>query len=154
MTHHYEITICWTGNLGSGTSGYKEYSRDHIISAKDKPEILASSDSVFQGDSKKYNPEDMLVASLSSCHMLWYLHLCADHGITVTNYEDQATGIMEVLKNGSGHFTKVTLYPKVLIKETDKVKLATELHEKAHQYCFIANSCNFPIHHIPTILVL
>ena len=149
-THHYKITTNWTGNSGKGTQGYTSYSRDYNIIAKGKPSIKGSSDPAFRGDSSRYNPEDMLVASLSSCHMLWYLHLCSEAGVIVVDYKDEAEGIMEETANGSGRFTKVTLNPIVTVQSRTMIEKANELHHKANELCFIANSCNFPVHHKPT----
>jgi organic hydroperoxide reductase OsmC/OhrA len=146
--HHYESTITWTGNRGEGTSSYKGYDRSHIISIKNKADIAASSDAPFMGDVSKHNPEDLLLASLSSCHMLWYLHLCADNGIIVTAYQDQPTGTMLQTEHG-GHFTEVVLHPQVTITDSNMIEKANELHADAHKNCFIANSCNFPVRHDP-----
>lgn len=147
--HFYQLTIQWTGNKGSGTSGYGSYERSHLISANDKQVILASSDSAFRGDKSRYNPEELLVASLSSCHMLWYLHLCSEAGVVVTDYMDNATGTMQVKDDGGGHFSEVTLNPIVVVSDKAMINKANELHHQANKLCFIANSCNFPIHHKP-----
>ena len=116
-THHYKATIKWTGNKGSGTSNYQDYNREHIISIDSKNNILGSSDPDFRGDKTKHNPEDLLISSLSACHMLWYLHLCSQAGVVVTDYIDDATGIMIETKNGGGNFTEVTLNPIVTVTE-------------------------------------
>ena len=148
MSHQYKIQITWTGNTGSGTSGYRSYQRSHIINASGKNGIECSSDPHFRGDASKYNPEELLVASLSSCHMLQYLHLCADAGIVVTAYDDNATGRMRLTADGGGHFTEVILAPKVMVKSANMVEEANELHGKANELCFIAKSVNFPVHHL------
>lgn len=145
--HHYKVTLNWTGNEGTGTSGYGSYSRKHEVKVEGKPVLAASADTPFRGDADRYNPEEMLVASLSSCHMLWYLHLCADAGVIVTHYADQASGILQLEQNGSGRFTEVTLRPVVTVKEAGMLDKAQSLHKAAHQMCFIANSCNFPVWH-------
>lgn len=151
-THHYEVTISWTGNTGSGTSGYKQYSRDHEISAAAaKPRIVGSSDRAFLGDPARWNPEELLVASLSACHKLWYLHLCATEGIIVTAYEDRAEGAMEEAPDGSGKFLEVTLHPRVTVASGCDLAIARELHQAAHANCFIANSVNFPVKHKPDV---
>lgn len=150
--HQYNATITWTGNKGEGTTNYKAYDRSHIISINNKPDIQASSDAPFLGDITKHNPEDMLLASLSTCHMLWYLHLCADKGIVVTSYKDEATGIMIQTEKG-GHFTSVILNPQVTITDSLRIEEANKLHTIANQYCFIANSVNFPVHHKPVCSV-
>lgn len=147
--HHYQSTIIWTGNKGNGTSDYLSYSRDHVISIPNKPDLLGSSDIVFRGDGTKHNPEDMLLASLSVCHMLWYLHLCADAGINVMSYTDSPKGIMEEHQGSGGKFIEVILNPVITIEYPDKIELAISLHEKAHACCFIANSVNFPVKHVP-----
>jgi len=150
MTEHkYNLNINWTGNLGNGTSDYRSYSREHIISIDCKPDILASSDPAFRGDKSKYNPEEMLLASLSSCHLLWYLHLCSVAGVIIMEYFDNPTGIMIEKDNGSGQFKEVTLNPEVYVTEEWMISKANELHKKANEMCFIANSVNFEVKHNP-----
>ena len=144
-THDYEVSIAWTGNTGDGTSTYKGYMRDHVIQGEGKPTIKASSDPAFRGDPARYSPEDLLVASLSSCHMLWYLHLCSVSGINVLEYADRASGSMEVGADGSGRFVRVVLRPQVRIAPGGDPARARALHEDAHRLCFIANSVNFPV---------
>ena len=150
--HNYHLTIKWTGNTGTGTSNYKEFERSHSIFIENKPEILGSSDPAFRGDKTKHNPEDLLLASISSCHMLWYLHLCAVAGIVVTDYIDNATGIMNETTNGGGKFTEATLNPIVTITDISMTECANELHKKANELCFIATSLNFPVYHKPICL--
>ena len=147
--HHYKSTVQWTGNKGAGTDGYTGYERSHQISIENKPDILGSSDPAFRGDKTKHNPEDLLVSSLSACHMLWYLHLCAEAGVVVIDYIDHATGIMTETEEGGGRFTEVTLNPIVTVLEESMIDSANELHAKANERCFIANSVNFPLHHNP-----
>jgi len=149
--HVFKTNISWH-DVANGTISYKSYSRNHTISVENKPIIQASSDTAFRGDATKYNPEELLVASVSSCHMLWYLHLCADAKVVVLDYTDAATGKMAEEANGSGRFTEIMLNPVVTVKDASMLTKANELHEKAHQMCFIANSCNFPIRHSPLIL--
>ena len=143
--HQYTVTMQWTGNKGTGTSSYTAYGREHSILSENKQEILCSSDPIFRGDKTKYSPEDLFVASISACHMLWYLHLCADNGIVVIDYTDNPIGNLQESSYGSGHFTDVTLFPTVTVKDKSMVDKANELHVKAHELCFIANSCNFEI---------
>ena len=143
--HQYPVRMKWTGNTGSGTRGYRDYDRAHEYSVPGKPVIPGSSDPAFRGDNTRYNPEELLVMSLSSCHMLWFLHLSAVAGIVVTAYEDEASGTMVETADGGGHFTEVVLRPRVRCEpEVDRSRLA-ELHERAHHLCFIANSVNFPV---------
>lgn len=152
--HQYFLTVKWTGNKGSGTTSHKAYDRSHIISTEGKEAIHGSSDPAFRGDVTMYSPEDLLVASLSACHMLWYLHLCSEAGVVVTDYYDNATGTMLETAEGGGHFTEVTLFPTVTVAEQSMVTKADELHKKANELCFIANSCKFPVYHKPTCLAL
>lgn len=152
-THNYKATIKWTGNKGLGTSYYQAYEREHLISIDNKNNIFGSSDPAFRGDKTKHNPEDLLVSSLSACHMLWYLHLCSQAGVVVTDYIDNATGIMKETENGGGHFTEVTLNPMVTVTEHTMIDKANELHKKANELCFIANSVNFLVFQRPTTKV-
>jgi organic hydroperoxide reductase OsmC/OhrA len=147
--HNYSLTVRWTGNIGTGTSSYKEFERSHSILVENKVAILGSSDPAFRGDKTKHNPEELLLASVSSCHMLWYLHLCAVAGIVVTDYIDNATAIMVETENGGGKFTEATLNPIVTITEISMTEKANELHKKANDLCFVANSLNFPVYHKP-----
>ncbi|HEY7688710.1 MAG TPA: OsmC family protein [Dongiaceae bacterium] len=149
--HRYAATVEWTGNQGAGTSNHKAYSRAHEIRIAGKPPIPGSSDPSFCGDPSRYNPEDLLVASLSGCHMLWYLHLCSTAGIVVTGYVDAAEGTMIETPDGSGRFTGVVLKPEVTVQRGADLAKARELHAAAHKMCFIANSMNFPVTHEPTI---
>lgn len=147
--HRYKATIKWKGNKGTGTDNYKNYERSYHIVMENKQEISGSSDPAFRGDKTKHNPEDLLVSSLSSCHMLWYLHLCSEAGVIVTDYIDNAIGIMIETPNGGGRFTEVTLNPTVTVTEQNMIDIANELHKKANELCFIANSVNFPVKHNP-----
>lgn len=151
--HNYQISLRWTGNQGTGTNSYAGYQRSYRLSSPNKPVLEGSSDQVFRGDKSKYNPEDLLVAALSACHMLMYLHLCADAGIVVSGYEDHAEGVMTELPDGSGSFQEVTLRPAVLIENREGKEKAYELHNRANELCFIANSVNFPVRHKPRILI-
>ena len=149
--HHYETAVRWTGNKGTGTSAYRAYSRDHEIVSNGKPTIPASSDPAFNGDASRYNPEELLVASLSACHMLWYLHLCAVNKVVVLDYEDRAGGIMEETDDGGGRFLEVTLRPSITVTPESDLETAKRLHHDAHEKCFIANSVNFPVGCEPVI---
>jgi len=149
-THHYQVSVAWTGNQGSGTSGYRAYRRDHVISVAGKPPIPGSSDPAFLGDATRWNPEELLVASASACHKLWYLHLCADAGVVVTAYEDQAEGAMDD-SAPKGHFTEIVLRPRVTLAAGADRALAERLHHTAHEKCYIANSVKFPIRCEPVI---
>lgn len=152
--HEYQSKITWTGNRGSGTLDYRAYDRNYKISIEGKQEIEGSSDSAFSGDQSKHNPEDLLLSAVASCHMLWYLHLCSEQGIVVMEYTDNARGVMQEDKNGSGKFTEITLYPEVVITNESKTGLAQALHEEAGKMCFIANSLNFKVGYQPVVKVL
>jgi organic hydroperoxide reductase OsmC/OhrA len=143
--HRYTPTVTWTGNTGSGTRSYTSYSRDHVVSVEGRPDIQGSSDPAFRGDAGRHNPEDLLVASLSACHMLWYLHLASEAGIVVVGYRDRAEGIMREDATRGGWFERVTLRPEVTIAAGGDAARAVDLHEAAHAKCFIANSMNFPV---------
>ncbi|HXO77866.1 MAG TPA: OsmC family protein [Puia sp.] len=151
--HHYSPQLIWTGNTGTGTANYKGYDRDHILSVTGKPEIPGSSDPSFRGNPQRYNPEELLVSSISSCHMLWYLHLCAVNGVVVVDYKDEATGMMVETADGGGYFSEVTLKPIVTITDGGMSERALSLHHDANKLCFIANSVRFPVNHEPTIRV-
>ena len=147
--HKYTAKIVWTGNKGQGTITAAAYERSHDIFIDNKVKITGSSDAPFRGDITKHNPEDLFLSSLSVCHMLWYLHLCADVGIIVIEYEDNPEGNLLELETGGGYFTSVTLKPQVTIKDSSKIELANSLHIKTNEKCFIANSCNFKVKHLP-----
>jgi len=146
--HLYRASVRWIGNRGSGTSDYRAYDRDHVVTFPGKDPLPGSSDPEFRGSRSRYNPEELLVSALSSCHMLWYLHLCAVAGIVVEEYSDEAEGVLETTADGSGRFSVVTLHPKVKISRGPATQ-ATGLHDRAHQLCFIANSVNFTVRHEP-----
>jgi organic hydroperoxide reductase OsmC/OhrA len=144
-THTYRARVHWAPLDGEGTKSYRSYSRDHTIGAEGKPEIEASSDPAFRGNPRRYNPEELLIASLTSCHMLWYLHLCAVNGITVVEYRDDAFGVMEEKADGSGQFVEAELRPSVRLADNGDRSKALALHEEAHRRCFIAASVNFQV---------
>jgi organic hydroperoxide reductase OsmC/OhrA len=141
-THTYTSSLTWTGNLGTGTSGYTAYSRDHVYSMAGKPELPGSADPAFRGEASRYNPEELLVAALSSCHMLTFLALAANKGFVVESYEDAAVGHLEKNAHGKLAMTRVELHPRI-VYSGEKQPTAADLdwmHDKAHRECFIANS--------------
>jgi organic hydroperoxide reductase OsmC/OhrA len=150
--HHYRVEVEWTGNRGSGTDGYRNYGREHVIRVEGKPEIAGSSDPGFRGDATRHNPEDLLVAALSQCHMLSYLHMATVAGVVVTAYADAAEGTMQTEGDG-GRFTEVVLRPVVTISAASDPVRAEAAHEAAHHACFIANSVNFPVRCEPHTVV-
>lgn len=150
--HTYTVTVTWTGNTGAGTASYRGYQRAHEVIVHGKPKIPASSDPAFRGDPARYNPEELLVASLSACHMLWYLHLCSDAGIVVQAYQDIAEGVMIEGIDGGGRFKEVVLQPEVTLAPGADLERARALHRDAHRKCFIANSVNFPVRHEPVFV--
>ena len=154
MEHTFHVRNTWTGNTGSGTSSYKSYSRNHELSGTGKLEpISGSSDPAFHGDASRYNPEELLVGSLAACHMLWMLHLCAEAGIVLTAYTDDASGRMRLHADGSGEFIDVELRPQITITESARIPETERLNERAHHLCFISRSVNFPVTVVPTVHV-
>jgi len=154
LEHQYAIDLQWTGNRGTGTSGYKDYGRDHVISADGKHPLEGSADRAFFGDRDRWNPEELLLAALSQCHMLSYLAEAARAGVVVVGYADAATGTMEQTANGGGHFTEAVLHPRVTVADPAQRELAAALHGPASEKCFIAASVNFPVRHEPELLTL
>ncbi|MGL3149972.1 OsmC family protein [Microbacterium sp. A82] len=149
--HHYALTATWDGNLGTGTSGYRDYSRDVSIRVDGKPLLLASADKPFRGDPERWNPEDLLLAALSECHLLSYLHACVSAGVVVVSYRDSATGVMTEDGRSGGAFTEVLLRPQVIVADASMIGAAERAHADAHRMCFIANSVNFPVRHEATV---
>jgi organic hydroperoxide reductase OsmC/OhrA len=150
-THSYDVRVAWTGNIGVGTAGYADYRRDTVTSAGDKDGLLGSSDPNFRGDPARWNPEELLLTSLSQCHLLWYLDLVARAGVVVTDYVDEPSATMVLNSDGSGQFQRVVLRPSVTITDPDDRSRALELHSRAHEMCFIARSVNFPVDCEPTV---
>jgi organic hydroperoxide reductase OsmC/OhrA len=150
--HHYEVSLTWSGNRGTGTSGYKEYGRDHIVSAPGKHDIKGSADKSFFGDLDRWNPEELLIAALSQCHMLSFLHVAADAGVVVVGYRDHASGTLTLNSEGGGRMTEVRLAPEVEVAGTFPESMDA-LHHRASELCFIANSVNFPVTHSPRVKV-
>ena len=150
--HRYDLMVSWTGDRGTGTSGYRAYGRDHLVTADGRPLLEGSADPVFFGDKTRWNPELELVAALAQCHLLSYLHVCAAAGVVVTAYEDAPYGVMAETADGGGHFTEVVLRPRVTVAAPDMVEKAVALHQEAHERCFIASSVNFPVKHEAVVL--
>ncbi|MBA2612478.1 MAG: OsmC family protein [Bacteroidetes bacterium] len=150
----YQLTVKWTGNTGSGTASKDSYERSHEVSVKGKQKLKCSSDSHYKGDKTKNNPEDLLLASLSACHMLWFLHFCAMEGVVVIDYVDNAEGRIIQTTNGAGYFTEVVLNPMVIVQHNSMINKALQLNKKASEFCFIANSMKFPVYNRPSILEL
>lgn len=152
MEHRYELAVQWQGNRGTGTSGYRDYGRQVLVSAAGKADILASADVPFRGDAERWNPEELLVAALAQCHMLSYLHSAVNHGVVVTDYRDEPIGVMDQVGQG-GRFTSVLLRPVVTVSEQSMAQLAASIHAEASANCFIAASVSFPVTHEPRVVV-
>lgn len=148
--HRYQLRSEWTGDRGTGTSGYRDYDRSVTLSIEGKPDLAASADRPFRGDRAKWNPEDLLLAALSECHLLSYLHACVEAGVVVRSYVDDATGTM-VQEGSGGAFTEVVLHPRVVVAEASMIEAAEAAHAQANAWCFIANSVNFPVRHEATV---
>ncbi|HVY15330.1 MAG TPA: OsmC family protein [Rhodopila sp.] len=151
--HVYRLAVTWTGNRGEGTRTYAGYARDHVIEAAGKPAIPGSSDPAFRGDPARWNPEELLLASLSACHKLWYLHLCAAAKLVVLTYRDEAEAVMTEDASGAGRFVRAVLRPSVSFVAGADLERAAALHHDAHRYCFIANSVNFPVLCEPVLVI-
>ncbi|TYL51398.1 OsmC family peroxiredoxin [Nocardioides sp. BGMRC 2183] len=152
MEHHYRLGVSWQGNRGGGTTGYRDYGRDVLVRATGKPDLLASADPAFRGDAGRWNPEEMLLAALSQCHLLSYLHSAVRHGVVVTAYVDEPVATMSQSGHG-GRFTDVLLRPQVTIADPALAETAQAIHAEAAANCFIAASVNFPVRHEPAVLV-
>ncbi|HEV7691594.1 MAG TPA: OsmC family protein [Hyphomonadaceae bacterium] len=150
--HPYTSRVIWTGNRGEGTKTYRGYDRTWQIATPGKPVVECSNDPLLGGDPSKPNPEDLLLSALSSCHMLWYLHLASDAGIVVVSYEDSPLGIGETTPNGAGRFLSATLKPRIEVKAGADLKRAEAIHHEIHQFCFIARSVNFPVSYEPVFV--
>lgn len=151
--HDYRVRATWNGNRGTGTSGYRDYARDVTLEIDGKPALAASADKPFRGDPSRWNPEDLLVAALAECHLLSYLHACVTAGVVVVAYDDDASGRMVEDGRGGGAFAEVVLRPHVVVAEENMVEAAMAAHRQANEWCFIANSVNFPVRHEPTVVV-
>jgi organic hydroperoxide reductase OsmC/OhrA len=152
-SHRYATTLTWTGNTGEGTASYRSYERAYEVAAEGKPSLLGSSDPSFRGDPTRWNPEELQLASISSCHQLWYLHLCAVNGVVVVAYRDAATATMIEDETGGGRFESATLRPHVTITAGSDPTKAIALHHEANAKCFVANSLNFPVGHEVSVAV-
>jgi organic hydroperoxide reductase OsmC/OhrA len=150
MKHLFKAKLNWDSISKEATTDSKRYIKTHQIVIDGKEILNVSAAKAFKGDPSLYNPEDLLLSSVVSCHMMSYLYVCTQNGIDVVSYQDNAEGTLEVLENGSGRFIEIRLFPKVIIKQQEKIAEALRLHTKANELCFIANSCNFPIVHYPS----
>ncbi len=146
LKHLFKAALNWSKDNGKSI----RYTKNHTISFEGKEALTISAAKAFKGDPSLHNPEDLLLSSLMSCHMMSYLYICAQHQIEVIDYQDQAIATLETNENGSGRFIEVRLNPQVTISNGEQIALANTLHHQAHQLCFIANSCNFPILHQAT----
>lgn len=143
--HQYRVDVEWTGNHGTGTSGHRDYGREHFLRATGLPDLPGTADPTFHGDSDRWNPEQLLLGALAQCHMLSYFHVAVKYGVHVTGYTDSAAGTLRLNRDGSGEFTEALLSPRVVLADESQRGLADSLHERAHQLCFIARSVNFPV---------
>lgn len=153
QTQQFDAAIEWTGNRGSGTSAYRAYDRNWVLAMEGKPIVHCSNDPVLGGDPAMHNPEDLLLAAVSSCHMLWYLHLCSVAGVAVTAYRDEPMGLAQTAPDGAGQFEAITLRPKIMITAESDPDKAESLHGEIHKYCLIARSLRFPVTCEPEIAV-
>ena len=148
LKHLFKVKLDWLlSPKKEFQSTPKLFYKNHSIAIAGKPDLELSAAKAFKGDPSLYNPEDLLLSSVVSCHMMSYLYVCSQNGIEVVSYSDAAEATLEVDETGAGRFVEVRLYPKVVISSKEKIDLAIDLHKKANKLCFIANSCNFPIKH-------
>lgn len=145
--HLFKAKLNWDSEEDLISSSGKKFTKNHSIFIEGKKLLHVSAAKAFKGDPQLYNPEDLLLSSIVSCHMMSYLYVCAQKGIDIVSYQDQAEATLEVLENGSGRFIEVRLFPQVIIRNKEQITEAVLLHQKANKLCFIANSCNFPIVH-------
>ncbi|MBX9889233.1 MAG: OsmC family protein [Flavobacteriaceae bacterium] len=145
--HFFKAKLNWSSKEQPTPSATKMYTKSHSIVIEEKEMMQVSAAKAFKGDPSLYNPEDLLLSSVVSCHMMSYLYVCQQNGIEVLSYQDNAEATLEVLDNGSGRFIEVRLFPKVIISNKEQIAQAIHLHKEANKLCFIANSCNFPIVH-------
>ena len=153
LDHHFAVDLRWTGDRGVGTTSYRSYGRDAVLSAPGKDPIAGSAARAFHGDADRWNPEELLLAALAECHLLSYLYVAAAAGVVVVGYEDAATCTLERTDDGGGRITAATLSPRVTVRDPETVERAVELHAEAARSCFVAASVAFPVHHAPTTLV-
>ncbi len=151
--HTYETETTWTGDRGEGTASFRAYDRLFDTSAPGRPPIAGSSDPSFRGNPERWNPELLLVAALSQCHLLWFLHRCAVSDVVVTGYRDRAVGVMVEDADGGGRFAEVVLRPEVTVAGAASDERIEALHREANALCFIAASVNFPVRHEPVTVV-
>ncbi|MGF1465268.1 MAG: OsmC family protein [Sandaracinaceae bacterium] len=151
--HRYAVTVRWTGNRGEGTSAYRAYGREHVVQIAGKEDLLGSSDPVYRGDASLHNPEDLFVAALSSCHMLWFLHLACRARMCVVGYTDEALGELRVHEDGGGSFARVRLRPRVTVRGAADEEALRALHDEAHAKCFISQSVKCPVEIVPSLIV-
>lgn len=151
--HHFDLELNWSSDFNDLSSEHVRVNKNHIVAIQHKPVLHISAAKAFKGDADLYNPEDLLLSSIASCHMMSYLYCCSQENIVIKSYSDKATGILEVNMDGSGNFVRVVLNPVVIIEDSEKVELARLLHVRANKLCFIANSCNFPVVHNASILI-
>ena len=149
--HYFKASLQWNLKSEADFKSKKIYTKNHTISFEGKESISVSAAKVFKGDPTLVNPEDLLLSSVTSCHMMSYLYVCQQNNIEILSYQDHSEAILEVNSDGSGKITKIILNPTIKIKDESKIDLAISLHKKANQLCFIANSCNFPILHHPSV---
>ncbi|MGV0957916.1 OsmC family protein [Empedobacter falsenii] len=147
MNHLFKVALNWMKKDNISSSLSRIYTKSHHISIEGKPDLEVSAAKAFKGDPNLYNPEDLLLSSLTSCHMMSYLYCCMQYKIEVISYQDHSEATLQVNPDGSGKIVKVDLFPEIIISDSSQIELALSLHKKANELCFIANSCNFPVYH-------
>lgn len=151
--HSFKAHLSWQKHPQAGDINLRRQLKNHTVQIEGKETLHLSAAKAFKGDSNLLNPEDLLLSSLMSCHMLSYLYVCGQHQIEVVNYEDSAEAFLEVYEDGSGKIVKVILNPIVGLKDASQAEIAMSLHGEARKLCFIANSCNFEMVHQPKVVI-
>lgn len=147
--HTFEAHLSWTKPDEASSNRKRIYGKTHLMQINGKQDLTISAAKAFKGDPALHNPEDQLLSSIMSCHMMSFLYVCSQHNMEVFSYKDKATAILETYEDGSGKIVSVSLFPQVIIADHNQIELANALHVKANKLCFIANSCNFPVQHEP-----
>lgn len=145
--------MSWDGASRHGLEFRDRTKRRHTISHPEKPDIDGSAAPAFHGETTRWNPEELLLAALSQCHMLTFFYLAHEEGLEVVDYEDTPEATLRTHADGSGEMTEAILKPRVTVRGGWEGSL-DDMHHRAHELCFIARSVNFPVTHEATTLTI
>ncbi|MHC5202267.1 OsmC family protein [Myroides sp. LJL119] len=149
--YEFYANLSWPISHDTGSEKGKQI-KNHLIEISGKSDLQISAAKEFKGDPFLHNPEDLLLSSLMSCHMMSYLYACKQNNLVIDSYQDSGKATLELHLDGSGKIIQVDLYPRVVVQRSNEIDLAQELHKTASKLCFIGNSCNFPIYCHPTVV--